>query len=472
MTSTSAPWDIHTAPPLDGPCEDLFPDHCFSQAYLHQQEHTESNARSYPRKLPLVIEKAEGLYVTDVDGAVYMDCLCGAGALALGHNHPKQLRAIREHLDHSRPMQTLDLTTPLKTEFVEELFATLPPELARDARIQFCSPSGADAVEAALKLVKIATGRADVWSMRGGFHGQTHGALALMGNLGIKSSVPGLMPGVQMLPFPYRYRCPMRSACEKCRCGDYVANALADPESGMRIPAAIITEVVQGEGGVIPADHRWLRKIRELTREHGILLIFDEVQTGWGRTGKMYAFEHSGVIPDVLVLSKAIGGGLPLAVVIYRKELDVWKPGAHSGTFRGNQLAMACGLATMRHIQGRRLPERAARMGKHFIARLSELAAVYPFIGDVRGLGLMLGVEVVAPEALDRAGHPRADPVLAQRIHSECFRRGLLLELGGRHGAVIRLLPPLTITHQQVDAVCDVLEKACESVLRPEPNLV
>lgn len=437
------------------------PEQPSSRYYLDRQAGYESNARTYPRRLPLAISRADGLYVTDMDGRVFMDCLCVAGTLALGHNHPAAVDAIRRHLDLGRPIQTLDLTTPAKDEFISELFATLPSGFARNARIQFCSPSGSDAIEAALKLVKTATGRSSIWAMHGGFHGQTHGALALMGNHGPKQAVGGVMPGVQFLPYPYRYRCPMGEVkCDQCRCGDYVENLLSDPESGMLTPAAVITEVVQGEGGAIPASDDWLHQVRRITSERDIPLIFDEVQTGWGRTGKMYAFEHSGVIPDVLVLSKAIGGGLPLSVVIYRKELDIWKPGAHSGTFRGNQLAMAAGVATLRYLREREIPNHAARMGSRFRAHLSELQQQYRFIGDVRGKGLMIGVEIVDPEACDRMGRPVSNPVLARGIQSECFERGLIVELGGRHGAVIRLLPPLIISAEQVDAVCSVLTDA------------
>ena len=231
--------------------------------YLERQSRFKSNARTYPRRLPLAIAKAEGLYVTDVDGRVYMDCLCGAGSLALGHNHPVVLEAIRRHLDMQRPLQTLDLTTPVKDEFVAGLLATLPDSFARRARVQFCSPCGTDAVEAALKLVKTATGRSSIWAASGGFHGQTHGSLALMGSHGPKQAVGGLMPGVQFFPFPYRFRCPMgRQPCVECRCGDFLGTMLEDPESGTPRPAGLITEAVQGEGGVIPASGAWLKELR------------------------------------------------------------------------------------------------------------------------------------------------------------------------------------------------------------------
>ena len=434
-----------------------------SQDYLTRQAETESNARTYPRKLPVAIRRAEGLYVTDADGRVFMDCLCGAGTLALGHNHPAVVAAIREHLDEGYPLHTLDLTTPVKHRFVEELFSTLPAHFAANARIQFCSPSGADAVEAAIKLVKTATGRSGMISFQGGYHGQTHGALALMGNLGPK--VPGLMPEVQFHPYPYAYRCPMGHAdCGGCDCSAYTRQALSDPEGGLARPAGMILEVVQGEGGAIPAPANWLGQIRSIANDRQIPLIFDEVQTGWGRTGRMYAFEHSGVVPDVLVLSKAIGGGLPLAVIVYREELDVWKPGAHAGTFRGNQLAMATGLATLDYIREHDVLGNVAAMGTRFEERLRDLQERFGFIGDVRGRGLMLGMEIVDRDQPDAIGRPSGHGSLARELQAACFADGLIVELGGRHGAVMRLLPPLTTTAAQVDAVCDVIGRACRTV--------
>jgi diaminobutyrate-2-oxoglutarate transaminase len=434
-----------------------------AQDYLDRQAQTESNARSYPRKLPVAIRRAEGLYVSDIDGRVFMDCLCGAGTLALGHNHPSVLAAIRKHLDEGYPLHSLDLTSPVKHRFVEELFSTFPAQFASTARIQFCSPSGADAVEAAIKLVKTATGRSGMVAFRGGYHGQTHGALALMGNLGPK--VPGLMPEVHFHPYPYAYRCPTgEPRCTDCTCSKFSRMAFSDPESGVALPAGMILEGVQGEGGVIPAPTQWLRDMRDICDEKRIPLIVDEVQTGWGRTGTMYAFESSGILPDVVVLSKAIGGGLPLAVIVYRDELDVWKPGAHAGTFRGNQLAMATGLATLDHIRTQDILANVQDMSARFLDQLFTLQGRYRFLGDVRGRGLMLGMEIIDPHRTDQMGNPKGNGELARKLQAACFADGLIVELGGRDGAVMRLLPPLNINAAQVDAICGVISRACQIV--------
>lgn len=442
-----------------------------SNQYLERQQARESTARTYPRRIPIAIREAKGIYVKDVDGNVYFDCLASAGTLSLGHNHPVVVRAIRAALDSELPLSTLDLTTPIKDEFVEELFASLPPELARNAKIQFCGPTGADATEAAIKLVKTATGRRSMLSFHGGYHGMTNGALSLTGYLGAKVAVAGLMPDVHFLPYPYQYRCPFGLGGELGHrtSSYYIESILTDPESGIVPPAGMILEIVQGEGGVIPAPDDWLREIRRITDEQNIPLIVDEIQTGFGRTGKLFAFEHSGIIPDVLLLSKAIGGSLPLSVVVYHQELDQWKPGAHAGTFRGNQLAMAAGIAALRYTLENRLADRAVELGNRLITHLRAIQSEVSYIGDIRGKGLMVGVEIVNPlhQANSRGTYPR-HPLMARQIQAECLRRGLILELGGRDSSVVRFLPPLIVTEEQIDTICEIFQaatKAAETVV-------
>ncbi|MBF0560591.1 MAG: diaminobutyrate--2-oxoglutarate transaminase family protein [Alphaproteobacteria bacterium] len=436
-------------------------------SFLDRQIQTESNARTYPRRLPIVIDKAEGLWVTDVNDKVYMDCLAGAGTLVLGHNHPVVIDALRWHLDEGRPMIALDLPTPTKDAFVEALLSTLPCPL-RDGKIHFCSPSGSDAVEAAVKLVKIATGRRGILAFSGGYHGHTHGSLAMMGNRGPKRAISGLMPDVQFMPFPYCYRCPFgrATACGDDRsdppCQHLLRAMVHDPNSGLPPLAGALVEVVQGEGGVIPSNPAWMRAMADTLKNEAALIV-DEVQTGWGRTGKLYAFEHSGVCPDVVVLAKAIGGGLPLAVIIYRRELDCWESGAHAGTFRASQMAMAAGLATLKHIQDAGLAENAEVMGRRLCSRLKELQTKHPFIGDVRGVGLMLGMEIVAPEA-DATGRPATDGARARRLQTALLAQGVIAELGGRDDAVLRLLPPLNITLRETDLIADAITAACGNV--------
>ena len=431
---------------------------------LARQTRQESNARSYPRRIPLALKRAKGIYVEDVEGRRFIDCLAGAGTLALGHNHAVVIEAIRQVLADELPLHTLDLTTPVKDQFVQDLFALLPQGLAGEAKIQFCGPTGTDAVEAALKLVRTATGRSTVLSFQGGYHGMSQGALSLMGSLAPKKPMAALLgSGVQFMPYPYDYRCPFGlGGAQGVKVNlSYLENLLSDPEAGVELPAAVIVEAVQGEGGVIPADLDWLRGLRRITEKAGVALIVDEIQSGFGRTGKMFAFEHAGIIPDVVVMSKAIGGSLPLAVVVYRDWLDTWLPGAHAGTFRGNQMAMAAGSAVMRYLTEHRVCEHATAMGERLGEHLRILQRDYPHLGDIRGRGLMLGVELVDPNgARDIQGHPPVHRQLAPQVQRECLKRGLILELGGRHGSVVRFLPPLVITAAEIDRVAEIFGRA------------
>nr|WP_046779662.1 diaminobutyrate--2-oxoglutarate transaminase family protein [Streptomyces yangpuensis] len=424
------------------------------EGILRRQAQRESAARTYARSLPIVPVRARGLTIEGADGRRYLDCLSGAGTLALGHNHPVVLEAVRGVLDSGAPLHVLDLATPVKDAFTTELFANLPPELAADARIQFCGPAGTDAVEAALKLVRTATGRSGLLAFTGAYHGMTAGALEASGG--------AAETRVTRLPYPQDFRCPFGVGGPEGAelAARWTENLLDDPKGGIPLPAGLIVEPVQGEGGVNPAPDAWLRRMREITASRGIPLIADEVQTGVGRTGAFWGVDHAGVVPDVMVLSKAIGGSLPLAVIVYRSGLDVWTPGAHAGTFRGNQLAMAAGTATLTFVRENRLAERAAVLGDRMLAALRGLASGHPCIGDVRGRGLMIGLELVDPDT------GAAAPALAAAVRQECLERGLIVELGGRHGAVVRLLPPLTLTDEQAAAVLDRLADAIPAAAR------
>ena len=433
--------------------------HATNEYYLTRQSTMESNVRSYPRKLPLAIAKAQGIWVTDVEGNDYLDCLAGAGTLALGHNHPAVKQALYDVLESGLPLHTLDITTPVKDAFTESLLSFFP----KDFVLQFCGPTGADGTEAAIKLAKTYTGRDNVIAFSGGYHGMTHGALAMTGNLSAKEKVGNLMPGVQFMPYPHEYRCPLGLGGEAGvdALTYYFENFIEDVESGVVKPAAVILEAIQGEGGVVPAPKKWLQKIREVTAKHDIVLILDEVQAGFARSGKMFAFEHADIVPDVVVMSKAVGGGLPLCVLAINKKFDAWAPAGHTGTFRGNQLAMAASIQVLDEIRSKNLAENARIRGEFLRDELKKIAQEFPCIGNVRGRGLMTGIEIVDErKPADRIGSYPADIDMANAIQRACFDNKLLLEKGGRGGTVIRLLCPINITREECDAVLERFKKA------------
>lgn len=435
--------------------------------YVSRQEETESNARSYPRKFPFALKKAKGLWIEDVEGNKYLDFLCGAGTLALGHNDPEINQAMIDLISEDAPLHTLDLTTPVKDEFVHMLLSLLPGELKNNAKIQFCSPSGTDATDAALKLCKTATGRSEIIAFSGGYHGMGHGALALTGNLNAKNKVHGLMPGVHFMPYPYSYRCPFGlggDAGVKAACA-YFERLLKDPESGITKPAAVILEPIQGEGGVIPAPVEFLQTVRRVTQELDIPMIVDEIQCGIGRSGTFFAFEEAHIVPDVILASKAIGGSQPMAVVIYNKKLDLWTAGAHAGTFRGNQLAMKAGLVVMNRVSKPEFLAEVKEKGKYLENKLLELKAKYPIIGDIRGRGLMLGCEFVDPTGKpDAIGSFPASGEIAAAVQKKCFENKLIMEKGGRFGSVMRCLCALTVTREEIDTMLSIFEKSIKEV--------
>ncbi|MEV4435951.1 aminotransferase class III-fold pyridoxal phosphate-dependent enzyme [Streptomyces sp. NPDC049585] len=375
---------------------------------LRRKSAREAAARTYARSLPVVPVRARGLTIEGADGRRYLDCLSGAGTLALGHNHPVVLEAIRSVLDSGAPLDVPGLATPVTDAFAGELLRTLSPALAAHARIRFCAPGGTDAMDTALRLVRTATGR---------------------------EPVTVLAPGG--------------------------AECAGEPAT-----AGIVVEPVQCDG-VRAFDDEQLRRLRQDTAARGVLLVADEARTGLGRTGAFWGIGHSGVVPDVMVLSGAIGGSLPLSVVVHHDGLDTGAPdGDAPDAFRGNQLAMAAGTATLRHVRENDLARRAAELGARLLGRLRELARAYPCLTDVRGRGLMIGLEFTAP------GEAPADASLAAgatatAVRQECLRRGLIVGPGGPDSAVLRLLPPLTLTDGQAEAVLDRLADAVAAVCRP-----
>jgi diaminobutyrate-2-oxoglutarate transaminase len=430
-----------------------------SARLLERQARLESNARTYPRRLPIAIRRAEGSFVEDLDGNVFIDFLAGAGVLSLGHGHPEVMETVQAQL----PLLAhgLDFPTEIKDEFVEFQLSRLPATMRDTTKIHFCGPAGANGVDAAIKLCKTATGRSEIVAFQGGFHGSSHSAMAVSGLVSQKARVGNPMPGVHFFPFPYALRCPLPGprATVGARCLEYLERSLKDPLGGVAPPAAVIMELVQGEGGVIPAPTDFVQGVRRVTRELGIPLIVDEVQSGCGRTGTWFAFEQHDIVPDVIVASKALGGmGMPIAVILYDRALDLWHPGAHTGTFRGNQLAFAAGLAAGRIVERDGILEHVQEMGARAMAELQSLVDDFPVAGEARGSGLMLGLELVDPAT----GAPAGDVAVA--LQRAVLERGLIVELGGREDAVVRLLPPLNVTPDTLDRALAILREGLAAV--------
>jgi diaminobutyrate-2-oxoglutarate transaminase len=428
--------------------------HALSSAeLLARQAARESNARTYPRGLPLAIAHARGCEIFSVEGKRYLDFFAGAGVLAVGHNHPKVVEAVRRQLDVL--VHALDLPTPARDQFVSDVLALLPSAWRDRMRVHVCAPTGSDAIEAAIKLCKRATGRAGIVAFQGAYHGMTAGALATTACTELREHIPGLMPGVSFAPYSYCKRCPLKLDPRSCRtaCAAFLETVLDDTHSGVQLPAAILMELVQGEGGTIVPRDEFVARVARAARKHQVPLIADEIQAGLGRTGRWFAFEHFGIQPDVITLSKALGGiGLPIAAIVYRKELDVWEPGTHIGTFRGHQLAMVAGSAAIGVMRSEGLLDNARERGAQLLKGLRALEL--SCIGEVRGLGLMLGIELIDP-ATGAASRERA-----RVARAECFARGLLCELGGRSDATLRLLPPLCLSEAEANEGLAILSQA------------
>lgn len=412
-----------------------------SQAMLAEQDELESSARSYPRSVPVAISEGRGATMRDADGNTFIDFFGGAGVLNVGHSHPTALAAAREQ--EGKLVHALDFPTTPKLRLMRKLRELLPGRLRERGRFHFGGPTGSDAIESALKLTRTHTGREAVIAFQGSYHGMTKEALSLTSDTSFGG--PTTTP-VHFMPYPYCYRCPLGLQPDSCgmACAKLLETTLSDPHAGVPTPAAVLIEPIQGEGGTIVPPQGYLAEVRRIATEHEVPLICDEIQTGFARTGKMFACEHDGVAPDAMTLSKALGGiGYPLSCVAYDSELDTWKQGAHIGTFRGHQVAMAAGHAAIEFMLQVDLAGHAAVLGELTLGLLREAQQDLPSVGDVRGKGLMIGIELVKDR--DRK-EPWAQ--MASRVRSECFKRGVVIEVGGHFGNVARFLPPLVITRE------------------------
>jgi diaminobutyrate-2-oxoglutarate transaminase len=404
-------------------------------------EDLESEVRSYCRAWPSVFTTARGAEMQDTSGRSYIDFFAGAGALNYGHNDPRLLAPLMEYLREGGILHSLDLTTQAKVDFLERFRELILEPRGLDYKVQFPGPTGTNAVEAALKLARKVTGRRTVIGFNNGFHGVTLGSLAVTANPSKRAGAG--VPLHDAVSMPFDGGLPDG--------GDTIAHLgayISDP--GVEQPAAVIVETIQAEGGVVVARDEWLRRLAELCDRTGVLLIVDDIQVGCGRTGPFFSFEPSGITPDIVTLSKSLSGvGQPFALTLMRRELDVWDPGEHNGTFRGNNAAFVTGAAALNYWRDDSLTRQVGTNAVVMRASLDLLRESYPGrFSDVRGRGMIQGIAC-------------ADAALAGRIVVAAYERGVLVESSGPNDEVIKLLPPLTIPPETLK---DGLSRLCDSV--------
>jgi len=404
------------------------------------------------RYSPVFVDHGEGIYVWDVEGQRYMDFTSGIAVTNTGHSHPRVVAAIQEQAAKIIHAQQNIFAHESMLKAAVELMSTLPDSLNQ----VFWTNSGAEAVEGAIKLAKAATRRPAVIAFRGGFHGRTHGAMSVTSSRSkIRGHYEPLLAGIYFAPYPYLYRSPYSGDPADADLKyfeevEYLFETMVMPDD----VAAILIETIAGEGGYMVPTSRFMQKLRELCDKHGILLILDEIQTGVGRTGKMWGFEHFDVIPDIITVAKGIASGMPVsAVVANRSLMEKWAPGAHGGTYGGNAVGTAAAYATLKVIKEEKLVENSANMGTLLSNGLRAIQAEFPVIGDVRGLGLMVAVEFVKP---DGAPNPEA----VANVIAACFAQKVLLLNCGTFDQAIRIIPPLVVNEAQINEFLAIFKQA------------
>ena len=408
----------------------------------------ESKVQSYARAFPTKFDKANGVQIFNVDGKRYIDFLAGAGSLNYGHNNPAFKDALVSYITDDRITHGLDMHTVAKEEFLTALEQVILKPRGLDYVVQFTGPTGTNAVEAALKIARKATGRSNVISFTNGFHGVSLGSLSLTGNKFLRAAAGVELPGTTQMPYDGYFG-------EGVDTIPMIDQMLSDPSSGVDAPAAIVVETVQGEGGLNAASADWLRDLRDLCTAHEIVMIVDDIQAGCGRTGTFFSFEDAQIVPDIVTMSKSLSGyGLPLSVVFMKPSLDLWKPGEHNGTFRGNNHAFVTATAALRHYW--QTPQFAAGIKEKAAileGRLQSLVEAYPkhFV-RVKGRGMMRGIEC-------------RDPAQAAMITAQAFKFGLIIERAGPSDEVVKCLMALTITTDELTEGLDILDAAIATVL-------
>lgn len=405
-------------------------------------ERRESAVRSYSRSMPRQFDRAEDVWLYDDQGGRYLDFLSGCSSLNYGHNHPILKQALLDYIAADGIAHGLDLHTRAKAEFLRVLEELILEPRGLDYRAMFTGPTGTNAVEAAIKLARKVTGRELVIAFTNGFHGMTLGALACTGNAGKRGGAGVPLSHVSHEPYDGYFGPDVDTA-------ELLDRRLSDPSSGLDAPAAILLETVQGEGGLNAASPEWLRAIAKIAAKHGALLIVDEIQAGCGRTGTFFSFEEIGIQPDIVTLAKSLSGmGLPFALALFRPELDVWAPGEHNGTFRGNNHAFVTGAAALRHFWTTdAFQQDVQRRGELLGRRLDRMARKHKL--TTRGRGMMRGIDVGTGQ-------------VAAAITQACFAQGLIIETSGAHDEIVKVLAPLVIDDDLLSAGLDILEQALD----------
>ena len=416
-------------------------------------EEIESEVQSYARSFPRIFNRAQGEYLYDLEGNQYLDFLAGAGTLNYGHNNPVLKKSLLNYIESDGVTHGLDLHTKAKGEFLKTFNEKILKPRNMDYMVQFTGPTGANAVEAAMKLARTIKKRQTIINFTNGYHGVTMGALAATGNQHHRGAAGTLLTGIDTLPYDGYMGDDIDTS-------SYLDKVLTDSSSGIDHPAAIIVETVQGEGGITAASFNWLRSIQKVCDKHDLLLIIDDIQAGCGRTGTFFSFEEIGINPDIITLSKSLSGyGLPFAVALIKPEHDIWKPGEHNGTFRGNNLAFVTAKETIDHYWSDDLfTTEVRKKGSYISTRVQKIISIY---GEgnfsSRGRGMFQGLNCVNGD-------------LANKITKLAFKKGLMIETSGADDHVIKFLCPLTISDQNLKKGIDILEDAIKAVCASTNN--
>ena len=412
-------------------------------------EQMESEVRCYARNFPTVFSRAKGSYMYDEEGKAYLDFFAGAGALSYGHNNDYIKARVMEYMLEDNITHSLDMSTTAKGAFLEKLREEILDPQGLDYKVMFCGPTGTNAVESALKLARKVKNRSTIFSFMGAYHGMTTGALALTSNRSSRDAAGITLDNAVFLP-------PFDGFSADFNSLDYMEYVLDNDHSGIEKPAAVIVETIQAEGGIVIASKEWLVRLREICNKHDILLIVDDIQVGCGRVGTFFSFQDAGIVPDMVTVSKSISGyGMPMSLLLMKRELDIWKAGEHTSTFRGYQPAIIGATAALDYLKESKLldsiPEKEKAINDYFDAHIKEIE---PSL-QIRGKGLIHGID------FDHCGGGE----VCGQVSKQCFTRGLIIERCGKEDCVLKILPPLTSTVEELEKGMSIIKDAIQAVL-------